>query len=709
MAGDNGDFEQFVAGLSADRIAELREIYDAPPEFARNRLYMWLSADVPLSNVTVLLDTFQGQLLEAMLVLGPGRRRQRLDEVVDGRATKEQVDAARVNLTRQALAWSIGGGKWALNPGLPRVIGLPCGLGLSGAQLLPDANVAQLQKAARLFGVEPALRKAALVEQVTGLFADAERVRAVVPRLSPPAQSLLSRLVNPGGVLRLSWNALPPAGGQELIDRALIVVLDYDTGMVPAEVALAVRGGHILLTVTPEPPDVGEPVAGDATGRYAEAVATVVSDLARLLSNVSVRPLSQLASGGVGSKELRRLAKELALPESRVNLLLCLAEDVEALSADSTAVVEQPGSSFAALAPAGQWLAMTLAFLTATEAHAARVPFGASRRGPGLQLPPAMLLTLLPRGRKLSARDLDALLAWRLPKAGLVTPGEGALASLADAEVLGLAVDGVATSLVRLVMGDPEAALEAVAALLPAQVDEVILQADLTATTTGPPGPALARLMDGAAESETSGHASVWRFTPASVRRYLGEGGSGDELLAALASMAPRGVPSTLEQLVADAARRQGEVEVRSAAAVVVARDAAIAATLLGDRRLAKLRFTRVAPTVLLAAVGEDAVMDAVRKAGYAPAAVTGGPQIVGPDLQKLVKAAMRGTGRSAAITLLAAVRDGRPVSLSVWAGGDFFDARLESPRLDSTYVSGKTADGRTQRFKLSNIVVVGG
>lgn len=700
------DLESLLAGRKAADIAELREFYDAPEGYPRARLADWLGSGPACSAVLVALDAFSLQLLETLMVSGAGRRRHHLDAAIDGRASRQQVDAALAGLTRRALAWPAGGGQWALNPGLSGALAMPCGLGPAAEELLPGATVVQLANAARLFRVEPAPRKAGLLAQVAALVADGAAVRSAVTRLSPAARGLLARLASPGGALHIGWNAVVPAGGRELIDRALLVVVDYDTGLVPAEVALALRDGRILIDVTPEPPDVGEPVAGEVTGRYAEAVASAVSDLARLLSSVSIRPLSQLAGGGVGAKEIRRLAKELHLPEARVSLLLSIAEDVEALERDAATVRERPGAAFAALTPAQQWLAMSTSFLTAREGYTTRVAFGVGRRGLSREVPPALLLTLVPPDRRLSAADLTVLLSWRLPRAGLLEPGPDAIATLADAEVLGLAVDGVPTELFTLTTTDPEAAVGAVEQLLPAQAQEVILQADLTATTTGPPAPALARLLDGAAESQTRGHASVWRFTPASVRRHLGAGASGDDLLAALAKVAPRGVPSVLTQLIADAGRRHGEVVVRSAAAVLLARDEAIAATLLGDRRLARLRLTRVAPTVLIASAGETAVLDAVRKAGYAPAAVAGGPQIVGPELEKLVKSAVRHAGRGAASVLLAAVRDGRPVTVTAYAAGGFTHARLAWPRLDPSHVSG-TSDGATHRFKLSNVVTV--
>ncbi|WP_351231152.1 helicase-associated domain-containing protein [Streptomyces sp. NPDC002133] len=62
--------------------------------------------------------------------------------------------------------------------------------------------------------------------------------------------------------------------------------------------------------------------------------------------------------------------------------------------------------------------------------------------------------------------------------------------------------------------------------------------ADLTAVVTGTPSAPLAALLDLVADRETSGTASVWRFSPGSVRRALDAGHSPDELTADLGAVA---------------------------------------------------------------------------------------------------------------------------------------------------------------------------
>ena len=158
-------------------------------------------------------------------------------------------------------------------------------------------------------------------------------------------------------------------------------------------------------------------------------------------------------------------------------------------------------------------------------------------------------------------------------------------------------------------------------AALPEPVDHVLLQADLTAVAPGPLRPDVARELSLAADVESRGGATVYRFTPASVRRALDAGRTGEELLRTLVEHSRTPVPQPLEYLVADTARRYGRLRVGAAGAYVRAEDPSVLDELLADRRSASLRLRRLAPTVLAAQAAPDAVLALLRDLGLAPAA----------------------------------------------------------------------------------------
>ena len=152
-------------------------------------------------------------------------------------------------------------------------------------------------------------------------------------------------------------------------------------------------------------------------------------------------------------------------------------------------------------------------------------------------------------------------------------------------------------------------------------MDHVLLQADLTAVAPGPLEHGLARELALLADVESTGGATVYRFTEATVRRALDAGRAASDLLALLTERSRTPVPQPLQYLVTDVARRHGAVRVGLASAYVRCDDPTTIATLLADRRTASLGLVRLADTVLAARSTPDVVLDRLREAGFAPAA----------------------------------------------------------------------------------------
>jgi hypothetical protein len=161
--------------------------------------------------------------------------------------------------------------------------------------------------------------------------------------------------------------------------------------------------------------------------------------------------------------------------------------------------------------------------------------------------------------------------------------------------------------------------------VLPAEVEEVLLQGDLTGIVPGRPSRALARLLERTADAESRGAATTVRFSASSVTRALDLGASADDLLAELAARSPVPVPQPLEYLVRDTARRHAALRVGSAGSYVRVADPTVLAGLAEDPRLAGLGLVRLAPTVLAAAVPAAELHAALRDRGLLAA-------LEGPD-----------------------------------------------------------------------------
>ncbi|WP_051838973.1 helicase-associated domain-containing protein [Streptomyces sp. NRRL F-5126] len=166
-----------------------------------------------------------------------------------------------------------------------------------------------------------------------------------------------------------------------------------------------------------------------------------------------------------------------------------------------------------------------------------------------------------------------------------------------------------------------ERAARALAPLLPEPLDHVLLQADLTAVAPGPLLRPLAALLSVAADIESRGGATVYRFTPGSVRRALDAGQSASDLHAFLKNHSRTPVPQPLTYLIDDVARRHGHLRVGAASAYVRSDDDAVLDEILADRRSANLRLRRLAPTVLAAQADPATLLDGLRTMGFAPAA----------------------------------------------------------------------------------------
>ncbi|MEV5124223.1 helicase C-terminal domain-containing protein [Streptomyces decoyicus] len=218
--------------------------------------------------------------------------------------------------------------------------------------------------------------------------------------------------------------------------------------------------------------------------------------------------------------------------------------------------------------------------------------------------------------------DLRSRLAqWTLTEAELLgVTGRGALSTHGRA-----LIDAASHTTADPTPADTGAAATRAAALLapllPEPVDHVLLQADLTAVAPGPLHRPLADALSVLADIESKGGATVYRFTPASVRRALDAGRSASELQEFLSTHSRTPVPQPLAYLIDDVARKHGRLRVGAATAYVRCDDDALLSEILADRRAATLRLRRIAPTVLAAQTAPDQLLDGLRAMGYAPAA----------------------------------------------------------------------------------------
>ncbi|HYJ74304.1 MAG TPA: helicase-associated domain-containing protein [Kineosporiaceae bacterium] len=482
-------------------------------------------------------------------------------------------------------------------------------------------------------------------EVVEGLLAEApDGVRAVLDRLTwgPPVGQVsdADRPVRRSGATgAVEW----------LLARGLLGVADAGHVVLPREVALALRGGRVHRRPETRPPELEtEPkpaarVRDTAAGAAAEAV-RLVGALGEVWGSA---PPPVLRAGGLGVRELRRTAAALEVDEAVGARVVEIAFAAGLVSDDGELDPHwAPTPAFDAWSDLGtgdRWTALAAAWLATTrspglvgtrdERDTPRAALGGDLdRAAAPEVRRWALDRLAEHSTEPRAVDPESLLAlldWTAPRRAARMRSLLVGWALDEAAWLGVTGAGALAPHGRLLLTSPEAAADALDAALPPLVDHVLLQADLTAIAPGPLAPELDRELSLAADVESRGGATVFRFTPESVRRALDAGRSGDDLLAWLTRASRTPVPQPLAYLVQDTARRYGRIRIGTAQCYVRGDDEGALAELLADRRTAGLRLRRLAPTVLAAQAPPETVLSVLRAMGLAPAAESAEGEVV--------------------------------------------------------------------------------
>jgi hypothetical protein len=121
------------------------------------------------------------------------------------------------------------------------------------------------------------------------------------------------------------------------------------------------------------------------------------------------------------------------------------------------------------------------------------------------------------------------------------------------------------------------------------------------------------------ADVESTGGATVYRVSDASVRRALDAGRTTAELHELFRSRSRTPVPQALTYLVEDVARRHGRLRVGMGGTYLRCDDESLLSEVLAHRKLHGLR--RIAPTVVISQAPLNQVLEDLRAAGFAPAA----------------------------------------------------------------------------------------
>ncbi|MFF0331953.1 helicase C-terminal domain-containing protein [Streptomyces fimicarius] len=532
----------------------------------------------------------------------------------------------------------------------------PTGLGPTVAEATAGMSPGRLQEILAATGLPATHDPVSAVAALSSLFTDRTRMAELLDTAPVEALSVLDRLVWGPPYGEVTPNPTPPV--KWLRDRGLLLPVSTRTVVLPREAALHLRAGRAHRVPEPVPPAVAaaaerDPQAVDraAAGQAFTALATV-EELLKLWNGGGP---AILRAGGLSVRELKRTANALDVTEPIAAFWIELAYGAGLLASDGETderYAPTPASDEWLDLPAeDRWTHLATAWLAATRtpglvggqdakgrALSALGPELDRSAAPDVRRRVLALFAELPPGTAPDAETLLRRLRWERPLRGGPAasatgqgpaPTEGtdlrsrlALWTLNEAELLGITGRGALSAQARALLAEGEKAAAArLAPLLPEPLDHVLLQADLTAVAPGPLERPLADMLSVLADVESKGGATVYRFTPGSVRRALDAGQAATDLHAFLAAHSRTPVPQPLSYLIDDVARRHGHLRIGAAAAYVRCDDKAVLNEILADRRSTGLRLRRLAPTVLASQADPGSLLEALRDMGYAPAA----------------------------------------------------------------------------------------
>ncbi|GAB3546864.1 helicase-associated domain-containing protein [Arthrobacter tumbae] len=430
-----------------------------------------------------------------------------------------------------------------------------------------------------------------------------------------------------------------------LLERGLLIRLDANHVELPREVGIATRGGMVIpsLPVSPPVPHLASVRAGLRDNAAFGAIAETLRLVTELLTSVQTDPIATLRTGGVGIREIRRLADALRIDREQVAWLLELAAlgRLVVLDPDSSRWIPAAGGSWHLAERHEQWIRLVRAWLDAERAPSlvgGQLPSGSTVNVLSSEATrtdaPAVRRRMLSAAEALSteaehddgracvldAPSLIERLTWHQPRLrrrfSRLVPG-----MVEELGHLGLLGSGALTGLGAAIAQDRfDDAAAALRNALPEPLTHFMLQADLTAVAPGYLEPGVARELALLASAEGQGPATVYRFSAQSVRRALDDGQDATAILTFLEKHSATNVPQPLRYLVEDTASRYGSLRVGPAFSYVRSDDDAALTALLSDPAAAALGLVRLAPTVVTAQATPAELSAALRDLGYSPA-----------------------------------------------------------------------------------------
>ncbi|MDN5771374.1 MAG: helicase-associated domain-containing protein, partial [Microlunatus sp.] len=438
--------------------------------------------------------------------------------------------------------------------------------------------------------------------------------------------------------------------GERLLARRLLRAAGPDTVLLPREVAWHLRGQRLRPEPVPTtPPELtGRRRRSELVDRAAVGAAYgLVHDVELVAHTLERTPHRLLREGGVAVRDLAALARGMDTEIAYATFVLECAAAAGLLALGDAGRLLPTGDydRWAEQQPADRWRGLVAAWRHSDRLSGRAGEPGAHALGPESEAPGAatvrgLLIEVLDAvevGTVLDLDDLERVVAWYRPR--LVRVGGIPLDSVLawfwrETGWLGLtSLDAVSSFVAAATRVDAQPLPAELAHAFPGTVEQIVLQADLTAVVPGPVPYRLARDLRLLADQESRGGAAVFRFSPTSLRRAFDAGWSAADVHRWLAHHGTTDVPQPLAYLVDDLARRHGSIRVGSGGAYIRIADTAQIAAILSHPEASLLGVRELGPGVLIAAAEPYEVVEFLHRIGHSPIGEdSSGRSVTSPD-----------------------------------------------------------------------------
>ncbi|NBH05321.1 hypothetical protein GTY80_18960, partial [Amycolatopsis sp. SID8362] len=241
--------------------------------------------------------------------------------LLGGAAVESFVD----ELAERALLWREAG-EIVLPEVLQRHSFHAEGLGRPVADLLSELTTIQRAHLARNLGVAP--------KDLVRHFRDGDRVRELFATAPERTRKVLRDMAD--GVPEV--DGMPPLGWA--LDHGFLFGTYYGGTAMPIEVSLALRGPDHRLPFTPEEPEYAVTHVGIEPGEATSSAAALrlLDRVSAILELAAAEPLPLLKDGTIGTRLVKKVAKDTGATPAEVELAIDLAAQAGLLLADEPPV-----------------------------------------------------------------------------------------------------------------------------------------------------------------------------------------------------------------------------------------------------------------------------------------------------------------------------------------------------------------------------------